>query len=244
MKNREWIHKIIKKLHNSRGAASVVEYTIVLPICMFIVIFLFFAGYFLNERAVLDAAAHRSVLVAQKIYGDSKFSSFTDLSYTDTVDYVGFKRNGSELTDISNKPYRYLFGSDKIKELVRASVEKKAISCIINNQLFSLGNYIKDTKVEVGPVEGIVVKSVTVVITEEYKFPGLLRFIGFKGNYIMQGAATTTFSDQTELIHNIDLVVEFMEDIGADKFIDKIRGFFKKIGNFVTSLGGEEGGEK
>lgn len=240
MKNREWIHKTHIKLHNSRGAASIVEYTIVLPICMFIVIFLFFAGYFLNERAVLDAAAHRSVLVAQKIYGDCKFSSFTDLNYADTVDYVGFKRSENDLSDISNQPYRYLFGSNKIAELIRTSVEKKAISCINNNQLFSLGNYIKDTKVEVGPVEGLLVKSITVVITEEYKFPGMLRSIGFEGSYIMQGAATTTFTDQTELIHNIDLVVEFMEDIGANKFIEKIQGFFKKIGNFVKSLGGDE----
>lgn len=231
----------LKKLKDSRGGASIVEYTIVLPLCLFVVMFLFFAAYFLNERAVLDAAAHRSVLVAQKLYTDPKFISMADLSYTDDVDYVGYKRNGNTLQDAAevNKPYRFVFGTADFNATVKEAVKKKAESCVRTNQLFPLWeSYIGDVEVSEPVVDGLIVKNVTVTVSESYEFPAFMQMIGLQGEYVMQGAATTSLSAEPELIRNIDLATQLLDRLdGGEDYMDKIKETLKKIGNFVTSLG-------
>lgn len=244
MKQRHMEKRQLHRLGSCRGAAAIVEYTVVLPLCLFVVMFLLVAGYFLNERAVLDAAAHRSILIAQRYYSDPKFTVLADISADPAQDYVGYKRSTRGMQEIENDPYRFLKGSGSLEKMIQSAITDKAVSTIQTNRMFPFGDYLEEiteTNVHVSGLEGILTKSITVTITEEYKFPAFLRMLGFQDTYVMQGVATTTVSAEPEVIRNIDMVIEIMEDFNADSFLEKVQGFFRKIGNFVGSLsGGEE----
>lgn len=224
----------------NRGAASIVEYSIVLPLCLIVFMFLFLAGYFLCERAVLDAAAHRAVLVTQKLYSDARFKQISDLDFEDETDYVGYKRNSSEISETVNEPYRYFIGRGSLTDLAIDTMEKKAISCVEKNRLFPLGDKVGNLKADADFHNGILIQTATVTITEEFTLPELVKLIGLDTKYEMKVTAKTSVSDISELINNIDFVMEIMEDLGADKYFEQLQDIFKKIGNFVKSLGGDE----
>lgn len=243
MKNIRKKYRLREYINEQTGAASIVEYSIVLPLCLVVVMFLFLLAYFLNERAVLDAAAHRSVLVAEKLYFDPKFKQLADLDYAAMEkDYVGYKKQFESLEnqEIRTEPYRFFLGNSEFKEYAEKCVEQKAISCVRNNQLFPLGDRVQNLKVEKSEISYGLVKKVVVTITEEYHMPRLVTLIGLEQEYKMQVSATTSLSAEPELIRNIDLAMEVAEDTGVDKYLEKAKKVFSKIGNFVKSLGEEK----
>lgn len=244
MKGRKQRKQMKKFLSEENGAASIVEYSIVLPLCLVAVMFLFLVAYFLNERAVLDAAAHRSVLVAEKLYFDPKFKVMTDLDYVNmTEDYVGYKKKYESFNDtgvqgnIEAEQYRFFLGGSSFKEYAEQCVKQKALSCVANNQLFPLGDRVQNLQVETVEITSGTFKKVSITITEEYHMPKLVKLIGLDTAYKMQVSATTGLSAEPELIRNIDLVLEIMEDFNVDDYLENFKTVLEKVSNFVTSLG-------
>lgn len=244
MKGIKRKEQIIQYLKEQRGVASIVEYSIVLPLCLVAVMFLFLVAYFLNERAVLDAAAHRSVLVAEKLYFDPKFKVITDLDYVNmSEDYVGYKKKYTSFKDpaldgqIEAEQYRFFMGGSSFQKYAEQCVKQKALSCVANNQLFPLGDRVSDLQVETVEITTGPFKKVSITITEEYHMPNLVKLIGLDTDYKMQVSATTGLSAEPELIRNIDLVLEVMEDYNLDDYLEKFKSVLEKVSNFVTSLG-------
>lgn len=228
--------KITKAIKCQYGAASVVEYTLILPLCLVVFVFLFLAAYYLSEKAILDAAAHRAVLVAQRFYGDVQFKNFADTEFTDSIDYVGYKKKTGDVSEIKSEPYRYFLGRTNLKINVEEAMKAKAKNCVETNRLYSLGDKVSDLYIDTSFVNGIFTKSATVTISETFHMPKIVKLIGIETEQEINVTAKSSVSDVTELISNIDFVMEVLEDVGADKYLENLKSFFKKIGNFVESL--------
>lgn len=228
-----------------RGAAAIIEYTIVLPLCLVMVMVLLFLAYYMNERAVIDAAAHRSVLLAEKLYFDGKFKTVSELDYGHYAeDYVGYKKQNNSLNainweDVDLKPYRFLFGKAEYDEYVKEKVKEKALSCVRQNQLFPLNETFHDLEVEKVEITGSFSKKITVVIKEEFHLPDFVALLGLEQDHKMYASAMTSLSAQPELMRNIDLVGEIMEEFEADKYLERFKTVLDKLKNFVGSLGGD-----
>ena len=87
-------------MKGSKGSASILEYTLVLPVCLISVVVLFFTGYYLCYSAVLDAAADRVVLLVHNIYEntgkfDADFASDIAIKEAEAIiDRVNFLGDG------------------------------------------------------------------------------------------------------------------------------------------------------
>lgn len=226
---------------DERAAASILEYSIVFPFCLFVLVFLFSVGYFLNQRAVLDAAATRAVLVAQKVY--------TDMNYTDLVefgngdkdkDYVGYKqRNKTNLRDLKTEPYRYI--EDAFNGEITAEVEKqmkeRAEKIVTFHQLVQLDERVTEVVVT-AKVSGNIFKKAEVEIQQKFKMPvaKIFQMAGGDGTlFTMKSRAQLMIMNPSELVRNINFALDTVERLtkGTDitreftLFFGKITNFFK-----------------
>lgn len=238
MKNYNRCRNKFNMVKGCKGAAAIVEYTIILPLCLVVVMTLLFLGYFMNEGAVLEAAAHRSVLLAEKLYFDGKFKTVTELDYESyEEDYVGYKKQGTPMKDMDIKPYRFLFGKGDYETYTKERVKEKALSCVRNNQLFPMGDGFHGLEVETVDISGGFIKKATVVIKEEFHLPKFVTLIGLEQDHCMYASAMTSLSSQPEFMRNIDLAFEIVEDVKLDGYLDRLKTVLDKIKNFVGSLG-------
>lgn len=205
--------KIKSFIVQQRGAATILEYTIVLPLVMAIVFALIFVGYVQHQKALLESAVSRGAIYAQRISQDP---NFIRIESDDRV------RN----SDLINEPYRYLFR----KSAPMPSVEKFVVDIIENNRIF------KDTipVVTVEEKAGIT-RKITVSAAQDYNVPVILPGLELPPVISISAESTVYVIQPAEFIRNTDLAVEIAESVSAT--ITTIFGpLFEKIKIFTDKL--------
>lgn len=235
----------IKKLiSEERAAASIVEYTIVLPICLFVLVFIFMVGYYLNQQAVLEAAVDRGVLAAQKIYNDPNADKLLDMGDKKKSTLIGFKRKANVYTDgtFEYDPYRYLnnnYKSDQIKSVVLARVN----NAILDTQLVNINERVQNLKIECSDVSGIINKELTVTAKQEFIMPLLPTLFDKLNNgniFTIQASSKVVIMNPTEFIRNTDFVVDTIERYVGTDITEKMSEIFGKITSFFQKTKGGE----
>ena len=160
----------LDKLKSEKAASSIVEYSIVLPICLVIFAMLFMIGYMLNQQANLDAATNRGVLVAQKVYSDPNVDSVMDLAVNPKPMQVGFTKKPGGFSFNANykcDPYRYL-GSGYRYDTIAALVKLKVMNCIQVNQIVGVGDRVSTVNVEMpNEFSGFIMKKMSLELILE-----------------------------------------------------------------------------
>ncbi len=222
-------------LRQERGDAQIIEYTIVFPICLLAFFFLYMIGYMLNQYALLDSAAERGILIAQKAYTDTNAEvmlSFDSLTANSTAGFTAAEN--PEYTKFKNDPYRFL-NKDYKNEEIKDTIERTVQEIIRNNQL--LGDiFLGETRVTYSPGSGFLDKNVTVTVEQEFK-PLKVIFMLLPGEserFTLRSVATLRISSQTEFLRNADFVCDLALRFGLDKYTQKIAGFFDKITEFFN----------
>ena len=211
---------------DEKGAATLIEYTIVLPIVLAIVMLLLFVGFTMHQKAVMEAATERAAIYISR--------TITDPSYQNIVSTDG----SSDSNDISsatitqesivNAPYRYLFaGSGQItdSELSVADLIKK-------NQIF----IDTDPDVSVRKDAGIFTK-VTVTATQEFAIPNILPGLDLPPFMTIETESVVYVNEPAEFIRNADFVIDAVTDI-AEKtgIVDKINTVISKVTFFKSKV--------
>ncbi|MDD5923180.1 MAG: hypothetical protein PUC88_00115 [Clostridia bacterium] len=233
---------IARFVNDERASASIVEYSIILPICLFLLALLFLAGMYLNQKAVLDASVNRGVVLAQKIYCDNNADRLMNLGLTDGSTQVGVSVDSSKFLNADNldsEPYRYLKFGSRFDE-VYSVIEKKISNSIKASQLIQNDVRLSDLQVDI-PEEfkGFVMYKMTVSVKQEFHNPFVPKLLGKSTNpwLKMSSSATATVMSTTEYMRNVDMLNDILGrytgnscDKWVKNMLSRLTGFMNKTG--------------
>lgn len=246
--------KIIKELRSEKGAASVLEATIVLPIVFISVILLIFLGFTYAQRAFLQY--HASQLSGYI----SKAILYPGYQYIEQPFYSNSGKNSAvTLNDVNeamkhDDPYRYLTGlfnpQSKIKDVEGRNIVETSADKMVSDYLTKHGflkasggdlkkpgtkNFAKAT---VRNANGFMcaiyadTSKVSVYIAQNYMFASFFRMIGMGDKYTtISGQSTSFISDSVEFIRNTDMVFDVANMLAQkmDIDVDKIKEVIGKL---------------
>ena len=162
------MNRMKRFFNNDEGAASIVEYAIVLPICFFVIMFIFLVGFLLNEKAVVESAGQRGVFVAMKMYNDPSSEFVYQFSYGTDQDKAGFGQSTSDFTKMTKDPYRYWDRGYREGE-ISAGVSNYVTQAISKSQLKIVKRWAGDPVVTYTPSGGLLGNNIRVTVEQEYQ---------------------------------------------------------------------------
>ena len=211
-------------MKKEKGAATLLEYTIVLPIVFTIVFMLIFVGFTMHQKAVMEAATQRSAIYVAK--------TITDPSYENIVLSDGSQDANDILSasitqdSIVTAPYRYLFsGNGNIPDS-----ELGVSDLIAKNQIFI------DTapSVTVKKETGIFTK-VIVTATQEYKVPELIPGLDLPSILTIETQSVVYVNQPAEFIRNADYITDIVVK-ETEPLVDKLTSVISKIKFFDKNV--------
>jgi Flp pilus assembly protein TadG len=235
MKMSRFRQRISRTARSERGDANIIEYAIVFPICLLVFFFLFMIGFMLNQYALLESAAERGILIAQKAFTDTNAELIMDYDAMAGRTTAGFSPvSEPDYDKFTNDPYRF-FGTNYKESTIKAAVSDTVKEIIRNNQL--LGNtFLGDTTVDYTSTGGLLNKTATVTVEQEFKpLRMVARVLNLSGDtFTIKASAIMKIRSQTEFLRNTDFVCDLAVRFGLDQYVQKITGFFQKITDFFN----------
>lgn len=232
---------LLHKLNSERAASSIVEYSVVLPICLFIFGLLFMAGYMLNQQANLDAATNRGVLVAQKIYCDPNVDTVLNLGTDNGSKQVGFRKKEAGFADgadFISDPYRYL-GSDYKYDSIASLVKTKVLNCIEVGQILGVSDRVSQVEVEMpDEFSGFIMQKISIKVTQQFNNPFLPTLISRNTPTLfkMESCASASVMNSTEFVRNTNLVNDIVERNAGSDINGKISEMIEKASSFLSDI--------
>lgn len=256
------MRKLFKEFRSEKGAASVLEATIVFPIVFLTVIFLIYMGFIHVQKAYVQYHAdHLSLYI-------SKMIQYPGYQYIDKPYYTSGANNTGVVTfnDISNAmkcsdPYRYFMGlfnkNYKIADHnSNRNVVKEAAEGMVNNYLASHG-FLKPSNSgklsepttgnfaghkELGKSDGYIcaiaadTSKVSVYLAQDFVFAKFFSMIGIGGRTMaISGVGTTFITDSVEFMRNTDMIFD-----AANFLADKLGIDIAKIKDVISKITGNE----
>jgi hypothetical protein len=217
-----------------RGSASILEYTLVLPLCLVAVGVIFFMGCFLCHYAILDAAADRTVLVIQSAYENGNYLAIADLGLlgTDGLDYVGVKerRSLSGLKDC--ELYRFL-GSGDGYDIARELAVEKARGILEQAGLLNVVDVmVGQPNVRIWVERSGLSRRAHVEITRSIGIPNILGFSFWENIVTIKASAVATLLSPAEMVRNTDYILHLAERYTGIDISSKLSGVVSKAMNF------------
>ncbi len=222
-------------LRQERGDANIIEYAIVLPVCLLVFFFLFMIGYMLNQYALLDSAAERGILIAQKAFADPNADKMLDFSGMTAASTAGFQvAEKPNYAKFVHDPYRFLNKNYKHDDIEK-TIEETVSEIIRRNQLLG-DRFLGETTVTYETGSGFLDKNVTVTVEQEFRPLRVIASVvpAAEGLVKLRSQAILKISSQTEFIRNTDFVCDLAVRFGLAQYVQKITGFFDKITDFFN----------
>lgn len=246
--------KIICEFRSEKGAASVLEATIIFPIVFIAVIFLIFLGFTYAQRAYLQYHASQ---LSEYI---SKAILYPGYQYLEKPFYSNNANSGEvTLEDVNNAmkhndPYRYFQGlfisQYKISDVENRDIVETAADKMVGEYLTKHG-FLKPSNGSLSKPEKDSFKNanektangficaisadtsrVSVYIAQNYIFASFFRLIGMGEKYmVISGESTSFINDSVEFVRNTDMIFDaanfLAQKMGID--VDKIKEVIQKI---------------
>lgn len=198
--------------NNERGTASILEYTIVLPLCLVAVGMVFLMGFYLCHYAIINAAAYRAVLILQIAYEDGNYLEIADLGSHSLheTDYVGVRQRKDLYGKMECKLYRFIMDRDGYRAAKEAASEK-AGAIIEKTGFLKSGLVIGQPDISVRTDVAGLSRIAHVEIKQPVGIPVILG-IRFKDDiFTMEAKASAALACPAEMIRNTDYVLQLTE---------------------------------
>lgn len=222
-------------LRKERGAATILEYAIVLPICLLIILFLFTVGFFLNQQALLDSAAERGILLVQKMYTDANADEVLDMKSGTGFYEAGYQKRAGNQNSYDYDPYRF-WGGDYKSEEIGKLVEARVEAIVKAGQSDYIALFLSEPEASYQNNGGLISKNVEVTVTQEFRlFPGLTKLLWGPEKTGISGHASMHVISQTEFVRNVDFISDVLHRFPAvDQTLKRISGALDKITSLFT----------
>ena len=232
--------KMKRLLQNCDGAASIVEYSIVLPLCFLVIAFIFLLGFYLNQKAVIDSVSQRSLIVAMKMFNDPSAEQIYDYSYGIKRDQSGMGSSSYDFSSMTRDPYRYWKKSYNQQE-INSEVESFVAQAVANSQVHVVNKWASPAQAHYEPGGGLLGNNITVTVKQEYTLVPIvfLNLVGIDKTTIVSTSKMNVIN-QTEFIRNTNFACDMIEEMGGRDILNKVAQVMNSITKFFS---GEEEGE-
>ncbi|BBF41450.1 hypothetical protein lbkm_0124 [Lachnospiraceae bacterium KM106-2] len=197
-------------------------------------------GFVLNQKAVFEAAANRSVLLAEKVYMNPIFLDVYQQQGESGDDIVGFTKKADKENSFASSnsdPYRFLGNGYQSDGLVDA-MTNRAATIIKKNQLFEMSSrMVENPKITVNPPTGIIFKEQTIKIEQDFKMPLSFGMLDLPNICTISASARISITCPPELIRNTDFVIDVIQRYTGQNITEVFINFFKKITDFLGKVG-------
>lgn len=211
-------------MKKEKGAATILEYAIVLPIVLLLVCMLVFLGFAMHQKAVMEAATQRAAIYISRTLTDPSYETIVKTSDTQDVNDI----LSAEITQqsIKNKPYRYLaMGRGSLPDS-----EESVADLIEMNQIFI------DTRPDVTVIlEPGIFSKVVVSATQEFEFPQIGPDLNLPAIVTIESESVIYINQPAEFIRNADYIIDTVVK-AAGAIVEEINSVFSKINFFNTNV--------
>lgn len=214
--------RIKNRIGSDKGAVTLIEAAFIFPIMFIILIALIYFGNAFYQKACIVSMAERYAIEGANRCADPLL---------DTVSATG---KTPSVSDVSPKPYRYIFTG--YMEDIESSVEKELVEEFNGNYTFFAGMnpVLKTHQSDIAAYNNYLVYA-TFEVNVDYEIHFPIRMIDGSSLPIMKlhCHAEAPVSSAPEFIRNTDMVIDILDEAGV---LDKIDAIKSKIGEMFGKL--------
>lgn len=213
------MRRFLSFLHDERGVTPIVEATIILPLCLMIIISLYYAAVFTAQRANLEAALEDTLIYYKNQESDSYVSARTRMDRSQSA------QTGSnfEITGILN-PYRSIHTQFSEADFISFFRET------YGHQFFASGNTVR---VKATCHNYVIYKTIEATAEVEVRPAVSLKMAGLQvgpsQGITYKAASSVVITDGDNFIRNTDLVLDILTDLGFKDKFDQLVGKVSEI---------------
>lgn len=223
-----------RNLHKDESGMAVVEAAIILPLCIIMVIAVYYAAIFMAQQANMQANLQNSVVYFKNVESDNYVELESAMTYNRET---GTVKADSAITMEKPEymfPYRFIFSewNGGVKNQFSPFFRS-----MCGYMFFDTGDNIKLTVPDMNNY--IVYKYLTVHATQTVKPAVSLAMVGLPDEFEISATARITVTNPDELIRNIDFVVDILADTKLGQMAKDVAGKVSELYEKFVKLWGE-----
>ena len=220
-------------LQNCDGAASIVEYSIVLPLCFLVIAFIFLLGFYLNQKAVIESAGQRSLILAMKMFNDPSADKVYDFNYGIEQGQSGVGQSSYDFSSMTRDPYRY-WTNYRAGE-IDAKVKSFVTEAVASSQIHMVSKWASTPEAEYTPSGGLLGNNITVTVKQQYTLVPIvfLNLLGIDKTTIVSTSRMNVIN-QTEFIRNTNFACDLIVEMGGAEILAKVSQVMDSITKFFS----------
>lgn len=210
-------------LQKNESGLAIVEATILLPVCIIMVVAVYYASIFICQKANLQANLENALVYYKNAYSDTYITPNTTMTYgreEQKVDAVGSKYE----TPTPQFPYRF-FGMD-----FKSKNFESFFRSMCGYMFFDTGENVKLT---VDNTNYIVYKTIHATAVQTVSPAVSLSLIGMDNKFTIMAESEIVVTDGDDFIRNMDFAIDIISKtkLGekASELVGKLSGLYEKI---------------
>lgn len=220
-----------RSFHNDEGGLAIVEATILLPVCILMVVAIYYASIFMCQRANMQANLQNTLVFYKNVQSDMNVTVNSDVEaiYSRETDADTIAAVASTYGDVKYYfPYRFFTSGYNNETKSKFSDCFYAIS---GYMFFDSGDNIVFTGPEI--TNYVIYKSIKATATQTVRPAVSLALIGLPDSFTITVSGTTVMTDADDLIRNIDFAVDILQDTKLGEMVETLGN---KIGSLYKSF--------
>lgn len=186
-------------LKNESGLA-VVEATILLPVCIIMVVAVYYASIFLCQKANLQANLENTLVYYKNTYSDTYIVPTKTMTYSreeQKVDAVGSKYE----TPTAKFPYRF-FGME-----LKSGNFEKFFRSMCGYMFFDTGDNVK---LSVDSTNYVIYKRIHATAVQTVRPAVSLSLVGLNDSFVIKAESEVVVTDGDDFVRNMDFAVDII----------------------------------
>lgn len=204
--------KLINKLKSEKGAAQIIEMTLIFPLVLFVMAFLIYtASYVLQSISIYNDAQRIAVAATREAAIPGYEHLYAGTGVTTRADF-NWPDGSAPEKEIINKimsqsdPYRY-WSTNFLTESEKNTLENNLESLISSNSFLASSN----VDCTITTANNILNQQVQVRVVKYISTPELMQLLGLGSDISIDVTATAVVGDPAEFVRNTDMVFDLKE---------------------------------
>lgn len=217
-----------KSLKRDENGLAVIEATILLPVCIIMVVAVYYASVFLCQKANLQANLENALIYFKNADSDTYIVPTSEMTHTRTdgkIDSVGSKYE----TPTAKFPYRFFAMNTKKDGFI------KFFRSMCGYMFFDTG---ENVTINVENQNFIVYKTIKATATQTVKPAISLSLAGLGDSFTISASSEVVITDGDDFIRNADFAIDIVSktklgetaSMIADKLVDVYDSIKEKFG--------------